>query len=54
MSGLTKEFGGWFSRLLRKPKPVSYKPRPQGEVDYDALSDEVLRTYPKVIKRLAE
>ena len=45
------------SSVLRRhglQRTPDYRPRPQGEVDYDALYAEVAKTYPKIMKRLAE
>ena len=42
-------------------KPASRSPGgnepgkpPAAEIDYDAVADEVIRTYPKILARLAE
>ena len=50
---LKREVGGLLSRLGFKRVP-DYRPRPQGEINYDALYDNVAKTYPKIMKRLAE
>ena len=50
---LKREVGSLLSRFGLRRVP-DYRPRPQGEVDYDALYDQVMKDYPKIMKRLAE
>lgn len=50
---LKREVGGLLSRLGLRRVP-DYRPHPQGEIDYDALYADVAKTYPKIMKRLAE
>ena len=32
----------------------TFEPRPCGELDYEALADEVMRKYPRILARLGE
>lgn len=50
---LKREFDGLLGRLGLQRTP-DYRPRPQGEIDYDALFADVSKAYPKIMKRLAE
>lgn len=50
---LKREASGLLRRLGWRKMP-DYKPRPQGEIDYDRLFSDVSERYPKIMKRLAE
>lgn len=50
---LKREVGGFLQRLGWRKEP-DYKPRPQKEIDYDALFEDVSARYPKIMKQLAE
>lgn len=50
---LRREIGNLLSRFGLQRVP-DHKPRPQGEIDYDALYENVATHYPKIMKRLAE
>lgn len=50
---LKREVGGFLQRMGWRKEP-DYKPRPQKEIDYDALYDDVAVRYPQIMKRLAE
>ena len=50
---LKREAGGLLRRLGLRKVP-DHKPRPQGEIDYDKLFEDVSARYPKIMKRLAE
>jgi hypothetical protein len=58
MNALVKRRESFFSFFVpRKRDEGKAKPllaRPCGEVDYDALADEVIQRYPKILGRLAE
>lgn len=55
MSKLLNQVGS-FLGFEWKPAPpkVDHTARPCGEIDYDALCDEVTGTYPKILDRLAQ
>lgn len=57
MNALSKTRDGFmslFSPKRREEEGRDFRPRPCGEVDYDALAEEVMRKFPKILNRLAE
>lgn len=46
VDGILRRFG-----LQRRP---DFRPHPKAAIDYDALYDDVVKRYPKIMKRLAE
>lgn len=55
MSKFLNQVGSLFGIDWKPEAPkVDYTARPCGEIDYDALCDEVIATYPKILGRLAQ